>query len=161
MINLKVQHVFVSNCQFTSRMRCTSYYWDWVKRCEETIRSYLTCSTLEYDAIEQLLGKNLRILDQINYDQSDLDDDLPNKVSVESNDIQTVLRQNTLNVKERVVTKKMNSIVMGKIHADMKFLDMLSSLPASERNLSTRGHFRRLSDTDGVHHNPIKGENKV
>ena len=156
MINLKV----ASNCQFTFRMRCTSYYWDWVKRCEETIRSYLTCSTQEYDAIEQLLGKNLRILDQINYDQSDLDDDLPNKVA-ESNDIQTVLRQNTLNVKERVVTKKMNSIVMGKIHADMKFLDMLSSLPALERNLSTRGHFRRLSDTDGVHHNPIQGENKV
>jgi len=134
------------------RKRSTAYYSAWVKRCEETIRSYLTCSKLEQDIIEQLLDRNLLNLD-LN-DQNDVDD-TSNKLA-DSNVIQRVLQKNMLKSKKKLVTQRMNSQVMGKMDEDMMFLDMLSSHPALERSLSTRGK----QHIDGVIQNPIQGAAK-
>ena len=105
---------------------------------------------MEQDIIEQLLDRNLLNLD-LN-DQNDVDD-TSNKLA-DSNVIQRVLQQNMLKGKKKLVTQRMNSQVMGKMDEDMKFLDMLSSHPALERSLSTRGK----QHIDGVIQNPIQGE---
>ena len=105
---------------------------------------------MEQDIIEQLLDGNLLILD-LN-DQNDVDD-TSNKLA-DSNVIQRVLQKNMLKGKKKLVTQRMNSQVMGKMDEDMKFLDMLSSHPALERSLSTRGK----QHIDGVIQNPIQGE---
>ena len=105
---------------------------------------------MEQDIIEQLLDRNLLNLD-LN-DQNDVDD-TSNKLA-DSNVIQRVLQQNMLKSKKKLVTQRINSQVMGKMDEDMKFLDMLSSHPALERSLSTRGK----QHIDGVIQNPIQGE---
>ena len=132
-------------------MRPISLYEEWIGRCEETIKAFLTATKIDYDIVEKLLedeeSKNWIDILTVNPDviKTDIDTKLMTKAPVEN-----LEKKKAKDTKERNERRK-TGLLMGKLHADMMFLDKIANHPDLQKNLLVVGEDEKnQKDIDNV-----------
>ena len=121
-----------------NRIRPNEVFDEWIGRCEETIRVFLTNTKLDCNVVEKLL--------------------LEKDSSSRKNDTEEPTKKPKENVAEKKVRErreknedKKTGLLMGKLHDDMVFLDKISKHPALQNNLLMFGEDKtKLRETDKV-----------
>ena len=115
------------------RMRPNTMYEEWIGRCEETIRHFLTAIKIDRDIVEQLLedesSKNWR--DVLTVQPAIIKQDFKIDLKNSKDDLEKKKAKETKEKNER----KKTGLLMGKLHDDMMFLDKISKHPALQKNL--------------------------
>ena len=110
------------------RMRPISVYEEWIARCEETIKSFLTATKIDFDIIK-----------------TDIDTGIMTKEPIETHE-----KKKAKDRKERNERRK-TGLLMGKLHADMTFLDKIANHPDLQKNLLVVGEDKKnQKDIDNV-----------
>ena len=131
------------------RMRPITLYEEWIGRCEETIKAFLTATKIDCEIVEKLLkdDKSKNWLEILTVSQ----DDYPEETHIK--------KKKTLEyiaMKKEIETKKKNErkktgLLMGKLHEDMMFLDKIAKHPALQKNFLVLGEDRKnQKDIDNV-----------
>ena len=139
----------------SNRLRQSSCYDEWIGRCEETIRAYLTAADIDAGTVQggNLIRDILKILcslipdilinpeyhnwmDVINLhkdqeqvkiqEKENRPESLFSETSEEEIHLQEIKKKNN---------RKKTGLLMGKLHDDMMFLDKIANHPALQKNI--------------------------
>ena len=119
-----------------NRMRPNEVFDEWIGRCEETIRAFLTNTKLDCDVVEQLL----------------LEKEKKDTVRVEpTKKLKENYAEKKIRERRETTENKKTGLLMGRLHDDMIFLDKISKHPSLQKNLLMFGEDKqKLRETDKV-----------
>ena len=115
------------------------------------MKAFLTATKIDFDIVERLLEdeelKNLIVIFTVTPDitKTDIDTEILTKEPVE-----TLEKKKAKDTKERNERRK-TGLLMGKLHADMMFLDKIANHPDLQKNLLVVGEDKKSQkDIDNV-----------
>ena len=116
------------------RIRPNTFYEEWILRCEETIKAFLTKTVIDCEILGKLLEDEetkcwLEILTVTATADVEIDPSLVNRKPLKNQK-----RNKEIKKKEKNERKK-TGILMGKLHEDMMFLDKIANHPALQKSL--------------------------
>ena len=129
------------------RIRSTPTYEEWIGRCEDTIKAFLTKTNIDFMIVEKLLDneetKNWRKILTVTPAEE-----------VSTTDIKLKKKPSKISKSQEIREKKEQKragLLMGKLHDDMMFLDKIANHPDLQKSLLSFGEEKRnQKDVDKV-----------